>query len=62
MTKVKYIETKAKKFFPVCKAKLDSASRITINKELRNILNVEPGGELAIGYNKEGDLTLEPAR
>ena len=52
--------SKQKNFFPVCTTKLDSVNRITINKELRNILNVSPGKKLSIGYNRDGDLTLKP--
>ena len=62
MDNVEYVETKSKTFFPVVKVKMDAVSRITIGKELRSILNVEAGDIISIGYNKEGDICLEPTK
>jgi|TARA_R100000773_G_C4110871_1_gene51093 bifunctional DNA-binding transcriptional regulator/antitoxin component of YhaV-PrlF toxin-antitoxin module len=60
MSDVKYIETKKQTHFPIVKVKMDSVSRITIGKELRSILDVNPGDKISIGYNREGDICLEP--
>lgn len=59
MDNVKYVETKSKTHFPIVRVKMDSVSRITIGKELRSILDVEPGDVISIGYNKDGDICLE---